>query len=158
MQTFHKLSAVALILAACSTDGGGDGTEFVSIPLASTRLVGTYTLVDYLFEYGDGKRADPSIVPLTGTLSIKSDSVYLEEIVLAAVTTPTKGRILKVLAQDGDPDKGQLELDLEQGDSAAVGKSDYTFRHDTLVLVTEVSKERDSSKKGFKETAYYRRD
>ncbi len=149
--------ALLALFDACSTDSGSD-PEFVSVTLAATRLKGSYTLVDYLFEYGDGQKYDSSLIKVTGTLSISADSAYVEGIRVESDSTTTKGHILKVLAMGGNVEKGQLELDLDQGGAAAVGKSDYAFKHDTLVLVTEVSKERDASKKGFKETAYYRRD
>jgi hypothetical protein len=156
--TLRRLAVFALCLAACTT-GGGNGTEFASIDLSATRLIGTYGLVDYLFEYGDGQRLDPSIVALTGTLHLTADSTYREGIrVSGSDSTTTRGRILKVLAENGNPEKGRLTLDLDQADSSAVGESGFAFRHDTLVLVTEVSKERDATHKGFRETAYWKRD
>lgn len=147
----------ALFIAACTTGGGG-GTEYVSVALAATRLVGTYTLVDYLFEYGDGNKYDPSILKLTGKLYVRADSTYLEDIVIEGKATPTGGNILKVAAEDGNVEKGNLTLDLEAGDSSAIGISRYAFNGDTLKLSTEVSKERDASRLGFKETKWYARD
>lgn len=146
----------ACLLASCTTGGGG--VEYVSVALAATRLVGTYTLVDYLFEYGDGARLDPSILKIEGKLYIRADSTYLEGIKVGADSTPTEGSILKVAAEDGNVDKGILTLDLDQGDSSATGTSQYSFRKDTLVQFTEVSKERDASKKGFRETKWWIRD
>lgn len=157
MKPSIRLIPAALLFAACTTGGGGR-PEYVSVSLAATRLIGTFDLVDYLFEYGDGARLDPSILKITGRLYIRADSSYLEGIKVGNDSTPTQGRILKVAAEDGNVEKGILTLDLDQGDSSATGTSKYSFRRDTLVLITEVSKERDAAKKGFRETAYYARD
>lgn len=146
----------AVLVAGCST--GGDEPSYASVPLAATRLAGAYTLVDYLFEYGDGARLDPTILKLTGKLYLSPDSGYLEGIRVGEDSTPTRGRVLAVLVRDGDPDQGRLTLDLAQADSSAPGESAYAFRHDTLVLVTEVPKARDAAHKGFRETAYWTRD
>jgi hypothetical protein len=156
MKPSFRLLLAPLILFACTTGGGG--VEYVSIALAATRLVGTFTLASYLFEYGDGARLDPSILKITGNLFIRSDSSYLEGIRVGNDSTPTQGRILKVAAEDGNVDKGILTLDLDQGDSSATGTSRYSFRHDTLIQVTEVSKEQDASKKGFRETKWWTRN
>lgn len=147
----------AFLLGACST--GNDESSLVSVSLADTRLAGDYTLVDYLFEYNDGRRYDPSIVKLTGTLIVTADSAYLEGIRAGNDSTLTKGIITQVMVSQGNQDIGELQLTLEAGDSLAAGKSSFTFHRDTLVLVTEVSKERDVAfKTGFRETAYYARD
>ncbi|MDB5102561.1 MAG: hypothetical protein JWP91_250 [Fibrobacteres bacterium] len=147
----------AAILAGCFT-ASDEGESPVSVPLSDTRLAGSYALADYLFEYGDGGRLDPSILKVTGTLDITGDSVYREGIRVGEDSTLTTGRIMQVLILGGDRDRGELLLTLGQGDSSASGKTAFSFRHDTLVLVTEISKERDAAKKGFRETAYYSRE
>jgi hypothetical protein len=147
----------AAALAGCFTSSD-DGDSLVSARLSETRLIGGYLLVDYLFEYGDGARYDPSNLPLTGSLSIGTDSAYLDRIVIGKDTTDTEGRIAGLKTESGDKDRGELLLTLRGADTAASGKSVFSFRHDTLMLVTEVSKERDASKKGFRETAYYLRE
>jgi hypothetical protein len=150
-----KSLALAAVLTGCFTSGGDD--DWVEVALSGTRLVGTYSLVDYLFEYGDGSRLDPSILLVTGNLFIRTDSTYLQGIRVGKDSTPTQGRISRIRVEETDADKGEMELTLEQGSSASTGTSAFSFRHDTLVLVTEVSKERDTAKKGFRETAYYAR-
>jgi hypothetical protein len=141
-----------MLLAACST--GSDGDSLRSVPLADTGLAGNYDLVDYLFVYGDGFRLDPSVLEVTGTLYIGADSAYREGIRIGNDSTPTSGKITSVRV-GSSVDQGDLLLTLDG--SAVVGVTGFSFRHDTLVLVTEVSKERDSEKKGFRETAYYAR-
>ncbi len=149
---FGCLAACLIIwLAACAT--GNDEDTLRSVPLAETALIGGYDLVDYLFEYGDGARLDPFVLKITGTLSIGADSAYLESIRVGNDSTPTKGKITQVKL-NGNRDGGELRLTLDGSDSAA-GTSVFSFRHDTLMLVTEVSKQRDVAKKGFRETAYY---
>jgi hypothetical protein len=145
------LSAV-LLFAACGTED--DGPALSSVALSDTRLAGSYTLADYLFEYGDGGRFDPSNLKLTGTLVIGEDSAYAEGITLGADTTPTNGRITRILAEPGGK-AGELTLTLDGADSTQSGMTEFSFRGDTLTLVTEVSKERDVSKNGFRETAHY---
>lgn len=148
-----KPLASAAVLAGCFTSTGDE--ELIEIALSDTRLVGTYSLVDYLFEYGDGSRLDPSILIVTGNLFIRSDSSYLQGIRVGNDSTPTPGRIARIRVWGRDAERGELELTLEQGASTSTGISSFFFRHDTLVLVTEVSKERDAAKKGFRETAYF---
>lgn len=149
------LVPAAILMAGCGT--GSDEDALVSVALAGTPLAGSYVLADYLLEYEDGNRLDPSVLPVTGTLTIRPDSSYLEDIRIGGTSTPTKGRIARILAS-GDGAAGELELTLEDGDASTAGKSAFSFRKDTLVLITEVSKERDVSKTGFRETAYYARD
>ena len=144
--------SACLLIASCGTDSNEE--SLVSIPLAGTRLVGAYTLVNYLFEYGDGTRYDPSILKLTGTLNIGPDSSYLEGIRVGNDSTPTQGKVTGVRV-GSDKDKGELDLTLVSGDSTTSNISTFSFRKDTLVLVTEVSKESDNSKKGFRETDYF---
>ncbi len=144
------------LFAGCFTSSGEENA-LVSAPLSSTRLAGAYSLVDYLFEYGNGQRLDTHSLKLTGTLSIRADSTYLEVIGVGKDSTPTQGRIAQVHVIEGDNDRGELLMTLDGADSTASGKSAFSFNTDTLVLITEVSKERDTAKKGFRETAYYLR-
>jgi hypothetical protein len=151
------LAAMPVWLAGCFTDSGDEET-LESVELSATGLIGDYRLVDFVYERGDGVRLDTSNLDVSGTLVISPDSVYRETIVIEAVTTPTLGRIARLRAVRGDKGKGELVLTLADADSSASGTSTYAFHRDTLTLVTEVSKERDAAKKGFRETAYYLRE
>ncbi|MDQ2999664.1 MAG: hypothetical protein M3Y08_00175 [Fibrobacterota bacterium] len=148
-----KPLASAALLVGCFTSAGDE--ELIEVALSDTRLVGTYSLVDYLSVYGDGLRLDPSILTVTGNLFIRTDSSYLQGIRVGNDSTPTPGRIARIRVEGRNADRGELELTLEQGASTSTGISSFSFRHDTLVLVTVVSKERDAAKKGFRETTYY---
>ncbi len=145
----------AALLVGCFTSSD-DGDSLQSVPLASTRLTGGYDLVDYLFESG-GVRLDTSLLKVSGTLIIGPDSVYRESILVDGGPTKTSGRIAEIRTASGNKDNGEVFLTLDNADSSAAGKSTFSFRQDTLMLVTEVSKERDTAKKGFRETAYYLR-
>lgn len=155
MRSWRLIPAFILMIGACGT--GGDGDSLESVSLADTRLAGGYSLVDYLFEYGDGVRLDPSVLTVTGTLAIGEDSSYQEGIRVADDSTPTTGKITRLKA-NSSRDAGELELTLAGGDGSAKGITAYAFRGDTLILITEVSKARDVSGKGFRETAYYFRE
>jgi hypothetical protein len=145
----------AILIAACGTDDGEP--DLSPVALAETELAGSYTLADYLYEYGDGGRLDPSVLQITGTLVIGIDSAYEEDIKVGAENTLTAGRITGILAAPGRK-AGELTLTLDGSDASHAGKTGFSFRGDTLTLITEVSKELDVSKKGFRETAHYVRD
>lgn len=141
-----------LLITGCGTDGN-EGT-LVSVPLGETRLTGAYTLVDYLIEYGDGTRYDPSILKLAGTLAIGADSSYRESIRIGSVSSPTSGKIVQIKTANGK-DEGELLLTRVSGDTTTSHPVSFSFRNDTLVLVTEVSAENPDPKKGFRETDYF---
>jgi hypothetical protein len=160
MRLIARVAVVScLALAGCFSSSDEDEKP-VSVTLASTRLIGHYTLVDYLFEDGEGGQLDPSIVKVTGTLEINADSTYLAGIRVGADSTPTRGRITLVKARPGNRDAGVLYLTLESASdtgASSAGTSDFAFRGDTLVLITEGSRDGDATKKRFRETDYYLR-
>lgn len=153
-----KYSALAFLLTGCLTSGGGDSSRIVA--LGETGLVGKYVLVDYLYEYSNGQTYNPAILKIEGDLSIQSDSAYSERFLIGTDPTPHdyKGRVVEIRSDDAANGRGGLKLSLDQGDSTATstsGLSTFSFRGDTLVLVTSTQ---DGESRGFKETDYFKRD
>jgi hypothetical protein len=152
-----KLLALSVLLTGCLFSSGGEQEKTRPATLGETSLVGAYSLVDYLIEYGDGQKYTPDIINLTGTLSMTPDSVYLERIWVATTPTPsdTKGKITKVELIGSGNAKGFITMTLDQVDSTQTSSGAFFFRADTLVLIIVVSKERDALKKGYKQTAFW---
>lgn len=152
-----KLLALSVLLIGCLFSSGGELDKSRPASLSETRLVGAYSLVDYLFEYGDGQKFTPAIIKITGTLSMTPDSLYLERIWVGTTPTPTdtKGKITKVELIGSGNAKGLITMTLDQVDSTQTSSGAFSFRADTLVLIIAVPKERDALKKGYKETIYW---
>ncbi len=152
-----KPLTLSVLLTGCLFSSGGEQEKRRQAALSETMLVGAYSLVDYLFEYGDGQKFTPAIINITGTLSITPDSVYLERIWVPTTPTPsdTKGKITKVEMIGSGNAMGSITMTLDQVDSTQTSTGAFSFRHDTLVLIIAVPKERDALKKGYKETIYW---
>ncbi len=152
-----KPMALSILLTGCLFSGDGEKETRRQAALHETRLIGAYSLVDYLIEYADGQKYTPAIISITGTLSITADGSYLERIWVATTptATDTKGKITKVELIGSGNAKGSITLTLDQVDSSQTSTGNYSFRSDTLVLIIAVPKERDALKKGYTETIFW---
>jgi hypothetical protein len=149
--------ALSFLLTGCLFSSGGKQETLRQAALNETKLVGAYTLVDYLLEYVDGQKLTPAILSITGTLAITADSGYHERIWVATTPAPsdTKGKITKVELIGSGNAKGSITLTLDQAALTQTSTGAFSFHADTLVLTIVVSKERDVLKKGYTETIYW---